>query len=314
MRWKKHQPGGMPPLNWLRAFEAVARHSSFKLAAEELNVTSAAISQQVRSLEEFYDVKLFVRLTRALELTRLGKLAAPLMSKALESFKEACDVIKNDVHREWLTLTAPFTFCMKWLMPQLERFNEQYPNIEIRINATDDLLDLNQGEADIGIRYGDGNYPNLDVENLMTGSYCLVASPDLFEKSESIKNVSELAQYAFLHTDWRGSSNFVPNWDMWLKAAGIPTNVAKKGRGHKFSNEMMTINAAVSGLGVALVSYANAIDDLKSGKLLKLFEDVQFRSSNFDYYIVRPSSGDSSSVAAILHAWLCKQAKEEKYI
>ncbi len=298
----------MPPLNWMRAFEAAARHSSFKLAADELNVTPAAISQQVRSLEGFYDVKLFVRQTRALELTRIGKLAAPLMSEALDNFAEACFVIKNDIQRDWLTLTAPFTFSMKWLMPQLEKFNEEYPQIEIRINATDDLIDLAHGEADIGIRYGDGNYPDLDVQKLMDGAYHVVASPDFLQKHGGLKRPAELLNHTLLHTDWRGSPDFVPNWEMLLKSAGVPVSDLAASKAHKFSNEMMSIDAAVTGLGIALVSHANVKDELKSGRLVKVFEDSTLNAKKFDYYIVRAKDAAGSKSAAILHAWLCDNA------
>lgn len=308
MRLQQKPRGSLPPLTWLRAFEAAARHSSFKLAAEELNVTPAAISQQVRSLEEFYDIKLFVRQTRALELTRVGALSAPLMSRALDLFSEACDVIRDDMQRDWLTLTAPFTFCIKWLMPQLERFNEAYPAIEIRLSATDELVDLNQGEADIGIRYGDGDYPDLDTQKLICGDYDVVASPEVLSRNGGIDDVAGLLGQTLLHTDWRGRPDVVPSWEMWLKSSGVNFTEPISSKGHKFSNEMMSIDAAVAGLGIALVSNANAHEDLKAERLVRVFDDAHLPTSRFDYYIVRPGTGNSSRSAAILHDWLCREA------
>lgn len=299
----------MPPLNWLRAFEAAARYASFKHAAEELNVTPAAISQQIRSLEEFYDVRLFHRKTRALELTRIGKMAAPLMSKALDSFTEACTLIRDDTHRDWLTLTAPFTFCMKWLMPRLEQFNEEYPKVEIRINATDELIDLNQGDADIGIRYGNGDYPGMEVYQLMSGTYRVVANPDFVENNNGLRCVSEIKELPLLHTDWRGSPNFVPSWEMWLKSAKISVADLSTSKGHKFSNEMMTIDAAVSGMGIALVSHANCENDLNEGRLVEVFEDVDFSANQFAYYIVKRKFGASSHNTEVLCDWLRKIAQ-----
>lgn len=301
----------MPPLNWLRAFESAARHSSFKDAADELNVTPAAISQHIKSLEDFYDVNLFIRKTRALELTRIGKLSAPLMSKALENFNHACAIIRDDPERDWLTITAPFTFCMKWLMPRLEEFNEEYPKIEIRINATDELIDLNQGEADIGIRYGNGEYPGMKVEPLMRGTYHVVASPDFVERNDGLTDLAKLKNLPLLHTDWRGSPNFVPSWEMWLKSAGLlPTDYALTG-GRKFSNEMMTIDAAISGLGLALVSQANSQGDLNIGRLIEVFEDVSLSSGRSEYYMVKPLSVAPSHHTELLYSWLCENAQAE---
>lgn len=310
MRSRRLQPGPMPPLTWLRAFEAAARHASFKLAAEELCVTPTAISQHIRSLEAFYSVKLFTRQTRAVELTRLGKLAAIPVSEAIEKFADACDILGSDTDREWVTVTAPFTFCMKWLMPHLERFNQDFPGLEIRINATDDVIDLNQGDADIGIRYGSGSYPDLESQKLIDDVYCVVASPDLFRDDERPTLPSALSQYRLLHTDWQGSSEYVPNWDMWLLAAGVSATSLDSLSKHTFSNEMMTIRAAASGLGIALVSHANAIKDLNAGRLIRVLEHTP-NIGRFDYYIVRPKSGYGSHSATTLHAWLLETAQQE---
>ncbi|WP_165390160.1 LysR substrate-binding domain-containing protein [Thalassococcus sp. S3] len=291
----------------MKAFEAAARHSSFKKAAEELHVTPAAVSQHVKSLEDYYDVKLFVRQARSLKLTRIGKLAAPLMSNALEKFTEACDVIKGDTGRNWLTLTAPLSFCMKWLVPRLETFNEQHPKLEIRLNATDELVDLCQGQADIGIRYGNGDYPDLEVVPLIDGVYHIVASPDLLERHGGLNDLSELDKYPLLHTDWRGSPDLVPGWDMLVKAAGVNSKAIDLQKGHKFSNEMMAIDAAVSGLGVALVSEANSDAELQSGRLVKVLDHHSFRNSGFQYHLVRSKTNKVSSSADLLYHWLSDQ-------
>ncbi|WP_299704758.1 LysR substrate-binding domain-containing protein [uncultured Tateyamaria sp.] len=297
----------LPPLNWLKAFEAAARHSSFKKAADELNVTPAAVSQHVKSLEDYYDIKLFVRQTRSLKLTRVGKLAAPLMSKALEKFTEACDVIKGDMGRNWLTITAPLSFCMKWLVPRLETFNEKYPKLEIRLNATDELVDICQGQADIGIRYGNGDYPDLEVRTLIDGVYHIVASPELLERHGGLNDFSELDKFPLLHTDWRGSPDLVPGWDMLAKAAGVTNKKIDLHKGHKFSNEMMSIDAAVSGLGIALVSQANSDAELQAGRLVKALDNHSFRNSGFQYHLVRAKSSKSSGSADLLYNWLSEQ-------
>ena len=305
MRDQRRSPFSLPPLNWLRAFEAAARHSSFKKAAEELNVTPAAISQHVKALEEYYGVKLFTRKTRSMKLTRIGELSSPFMSSALKNFSEACDIIKNDMDREWIVITAPLSFCMKWLVPRLELFNEIYPDIEVRIDATDNLLDLNQGQADIGVRYGDGDYPDLRVSKLVNDSYCAIASPALLERHGGLESISQISNYRLLHTDWRGSQDLVPSWEMWFRAAGV--GHLETGKGHKFSNEMMAIDAAVSELGIALVSRVNAEADLAAGNVVTVLDNIRMSDRDFQYYLVRPQSEDVSKAAESLFSWLCKQ-------
>jgi len=303
---KKRPTSPIPPLNWLRAFEAAARHASFKMAAQELNVTPAAISQQIKLLEDYFDIKLFERRARSLALTRIGSLSAPLLSKALIDISRACEVIGHDTRRDWLVVTAPLSFCMKWLVPRLERFQERHPDIEVRIDATDELLDLRHGQADIGIRYGKGNYPGLHVTPLIGGAYHAVVSPRLLQKRGGLEDISQLSNFALVHTDWRGSRDAVPSWGMWLQAAGIRHPHAEKG--HLFSNEMMAIEAAISELGIALVSRANVEEDLAAGRLVSVLDNHRMKQADFRYFLVRGQVSNDPVNVDILHAWICAEA------
>ena len=302
MHTKRRSRRSTPPLTWLRSFETAARHCSFKKAADELNVTPSAISQQIRQLEEYYDIRLFVRRPRSLELTRVGGLAAPLLQRGLESITEACNAIESDRNKEVLVVTVPPSFCAKWLIPRLGRFHDRHPHIEVRIDARDDLVDLNTGWADVGVRYGDGNYPDLHVEPLIRDVYCPVCSPKLLERTGGLDHLSQITQYRLLHVDWPPLSWEAPSWDMWLKATN--TSHPDLEKGHRFSNEMMALDAAISGIGVALTSRANAAIALADGRLVKVLENIQPIKAQFQYYLVRSKTDSPPQSIARFCAWL----------
>ena len=298
-----------PPLTWLRSFEAAARHLSFKKAAGELNVTPAAVSQQVRQLEDHYDVRLFVRQSRSIELTRVGSLAAPLIQLGFESISEACDAIHGQRDNDAIVVTVPPSFCAKWLIPRLERFRERHPHVDIRIDARDELVNFEFGWADVGVRYGDGNYPNLHVEPLIADFYCPVCSPRLLEKNGGLDQLSQLSRFRLLHVDWPPRTWKVPSWARWLKAAGVAHGDAE--RGHRFANEMLAQDAAVFGLGIALVSHANVWIDISRGRLVRVLEHIQPFSRSHDYHIVRAKTTRVSESVTLFCEWLRRESDRQ---
>src|SRR5437660_5416587 len=157
----------LPPLSALRAFEAAARHMSFSKAAEELHVTPAAISHQIHALEEDLGVKLFHRQSRAVELTASAKLLLPGLSDAFTGIQAAVRRLRAHNDTGTLTVTASPSIAAKWLVLRLHQFQEQYPDIDVRLSATDEIVDLARGDFDIAIRYGTGRYPGLAVELLL---------------------------------------------------------------------------------------------------------------------------------------------------
>ena len=171
----------LPPLNALRAFEAAARHMSFSKAAEELNVTPAAISQQIRALEDIVGVKLFRRLTRALLLTDAGRAALPAMTEGLDLLAEGYQDMRRQEEAGVLTISVAPSLAAKWLVPRLEGFRALHPQFDIRIDATDRLADFERGDVDVALRYGDGKYDGMDVRCLMSELSTPVCSPALLE-------------------------------------------------------------------------------------------------------------------------------------
>ncbi|MBX4893612.1 MULTISPECIES: transcriptional regulator GcvA [Rhizobium] len=305
-------PRGIPPLNWLRAFETVSRHMSFKKAAEELNVTPAAISQQVRQLEDYFEIRLFDRNPRALALTRVGELAVPLLAAGMNNISGACDAMQNARPKDYIVVTAPPSFSMKWLVPRLEDFRQAHPEVEVRIDARDDLVDLKKGSADVGIRYGTGKYSDLQVEKLFQDVYFPVSSAKLFQTNGRALKLADLKHHRLLHVDWPALASAAPNWQMWLKAANISHPDAFQG--HRFPSEMMALDAAISGFGIALVSSKIAAIDIEAGRLVRLFSDQAPIQTGFQYYFVRLNDTKPRKEVATFCNWLrANSAAENRF-
>lgn len=211
----------LPPLNALRAFEAAARHMSFSKAADELNVTPAAISQQIRALEDIVGVKLFRRLTRALLLTDAGRVALPALTAGLDLLAEGYSDMRRQEDAGALTISVAPSLAAKWLVPRLEGFRALHPQFDIRIDATDRLADFQRGDVDVALRYGDGQYDGMEVRCLMSELSAPVCSPALLEGAHPLRKPTDLRHHTLLHSQWRMQHAFAPNWRMWLKASGL---------------------------------------------------------------------------------------------
>jgi LysR family glycine cleavage system transcriptional activator len=176
----------LPPLSALRAFEAAARHMSFSKAADELHVTPAAISHQIHSLEEDLGVRLFYRMNRSIELTASARVLLPGLSEAFAEIQSSVRRLRAHNDTGTLTVTASPSFAAKWLVLRLHRFQEQCAEVDVRISASDDLVDLTKGDFDIAIRYGRGKYPGLHVELLFTNEVFPACSPQLLAAGPTI--------------------------------------------------------------------------------------------------------------------------------
>ena len=287
----------LPPLNALRAFEAAARLLSFTRAADELAVTQAAISHQVKSLEEWLGVLLFQRLPRRLALTDSGR-------ELLETIRDAFDRIEVGVARARrndgggpLTVTVVPSFAAKWLVPRLGRFQAQHPDIEVRIAADTRLTRFDDG-VDVAIRAGRGHWPDLVCERLMSEELYPVCSPRLLAGPVRLVEPDDLRHHTLLHDD------FEHDWRMWLQAAGV-SGVDWR-RGPRFSDSSMVVQAAVEGQGIALARSALAQEDLKAGRLVRPFRiDL---ASDLAYYIVCPPSHIGRQKVRAFRDWLMKEA------
>jgi len=299
----------LPPLNALRAFEAAGRHLSFRKAAEELNVTPAAISHQVKALEAFCGAPLFRRLTRALLLTDTGQVALPLLAEGFDRLAEAAAGMQSQEDGPLLTVSVTPSFAAKWLVPRLDRFRAAYPDFDIRVDATDRLIDFARDTADVAIRYGLGEYPGLRADCLMSEVSAPVCSPRLLEGPHPLCAPADLRHHTLLHVDWTVEDEATPSWRMWLLAAGAHGIDAT--RGPRFNQESMVVQAAIEGHGVALGSNVLVDDDVAAGRLVRPFDLSLSDPLDFSYYVVCPEEAVDRPKVAAFRSWVIAEAKRQ---
>jgi LysR family glycine cleavage system transcriptional activator len=287
----------LPSLNGLRAFEAAARHLSFTNAATELNVTQTAISHQIRRLEEELGVRLFIRQNRALALTPEAAQYLPGVRAAFNDLRFATDRLLRTDNENVLTVSTLASLAAKWLLPRLPAFQEAHPGIDVRITTSTALVDFKSGNVDAAIRYGRGHWPGLRADWLMADELFPVCSPALIAGNRPLRCPEDLAQQTLLHT----SAGYNDDWRLWLTAAGLPPNISTH-PGLTFDLILVTVQAAIDGLGVAMgrTSYVEA--DIAKGRLLVPFKITLPADAGF--YLVSPEArADSPKLSAFRH-WL----------
>ncbi|MFZ5789102.1 MAG: transcriptional regulator GcvA [Pseudomonadota bacterium] len=298
----------LPSLNALRAFWAAARHGSLVQAAGELHVTAAAVSQQVRQLEDVLGVPLFERTKKGLVLTQGGSRILPGINDAFAQLHESLALLDSDQEEESLTLSVAPSFATKWLMPRLSRFFIRHPGIEINVKASADLADFERDRVDLAIRYGRGVYPGLATELLIRDSVFPVCSPELRARHDS--GDSDLRVFlravTLLHDDSSDQHKAFPGWKMWLKAAGIEEVDWRKGP--HFDHSSLAIEAAAAGLGVALASPSLVGPDIEAGKLVRLSSKTM--GIDFAYFLVYPPMKASLPKVQALRDWLLDELRK----
>jgi LysR family glycine cleavage system transcriptional activator len=293
----------LPPLNALRAFESAARHLNFSRAADELSVTPGAVSQQIQNLEDYVGASLFKRTSRGLLLTDSAQTALPALREAFDRLAEAASLLTAAVDGRRLTLTAPPSFAAKWLMPRLGGFEAAYPQVDVWLSADMALVDFASTDVDLAIRYGPGPYPGLEAVRLMGESVLPVMSPELFA-ANPVATPADLAGHVLLHDGSPVADESCPDWVMWLAARGVRGFDA--GRGPRFNQSSMVIEAAVAGRGVALAKRALAQDDLDAGRLVVPMPINTL--VDFAYYAVHPKAkGRLPQVKAFVN-WIRAEA------
>lgn len=288
----------LPNLNALRAFESAGRNLSFTRAAEELNVTQAAISHQIKTLEQQLGFRLFRRIHRGLRLTEAGQAYLPEVRQAFERLEVATERLVTNDATGVLTVSVLPSFAAKWLVPRLMQFQAKHPDIDVRVSAVDRAIDFEQEDIDLGIRFGRGDYRGLKAVPLMAEFVTPVCSPELAAKGAGLRHPEDLQNFTLLHDDMH------LNWAEWLKAAGVSGIDAS--RGPFFSDSAMLVNAAVEGLGVALGRSALAAGDLEAGRLIRPFE--LSLPTAFGYYIVYPERRADRPKIAAFRDWLLEEA------
>lgn len=300
-------PKRLPPLNALKAFEAAGRHLSFSRAAEELHVTPAAVGHQIKALEEYLGVELFIRRNRSIELSEAGQSLFPGISDGFQRLLIAVDVFHRQHADQPLVISIVPAFGGKWLLKRLDRFRDLHPDICIRIEATERVADFSRDQVDIAIRYGNGNYPGLRVDSLLAEEVYPVCSPSLVEGEHPLREPKDLQYHLLLNRDWDPNYPTWPDWEMWLKAAGLgdlPVNYGPQVGG---SSDSLLIEEAIAGRGVALASSILVADDLAAGRLIRPF-DVSF-PIQFGYWLVCPETTADNPKTRTFREWLLSEVK-----
>jgi LysR family glycine cleavage system transcriptional activator len=286
------------PVGPLRAFDVAARNLNLSAAAEEMNVTHAAVSRQVKQLEERLGVKLFERLPRGLKLTAHGALLAEGTREAFDRLACALEDVSIPAVRRKLTISTFASLSARWLMPRLQSFAALFPEADLQVVTTTQLVDFARDDVDIGIRFGTGRYPGLHVMPLFKPREIVVASPALLKKGPPIKAFTDLKHYTLLH------DNSHRSWIRWLDAAGVKGVNPRRGIICGDRNSML--QAALEGQGVAIASEVFAANDLANGRLVKVFG--QEVASEFAIYAVcLPRRLNDPLVAGALE-WLAREA------
>jgi LysR family transcriptional regulator, glycine cleavage system transcriptional activator len=256
----------LPPLAALRAFEAAARHLSFRRAADELAVTPTAISHQIRLLEETLKMSLFVRHVRGVTLTEAGFTLYPTLRNGFDAFELTIAELSPPNQRKAVTLTATTLFTACRLMPALGTFRARHPEFNLRLHASDELVDLTAGVADIAVRYGAGPFARLMAEPLFSERFGVLCSPQL-----DLSHPDDLKQTTLLHTEWK-RRDMAPDWRRWANLAGI-TDLAID-NGPRFTDDRHSLQATIAGHGAAIGSLVLASPEITAGFLVHPFGPV----------------------------------------
>ena len=290
----------IPPLRALRAFEAAARHMSFTEAGQELHLTQAAISHQIKTLEEKLGLKLFRRFNRALELTEAGQMYLPGVRDALTRLAQSTDRLVSQLGHGVLTVSVLPSFASKWLVPRLWRFHDLHPEIDVRVSAFEWLVDFEKDGIDLAIRYGAGNWGGVRADSLLNEDIFPVCSPLLLQGAHPLREPGDLRFHTLLHDDFSRE-----DWKLWLLAADV--DGIDPSRGLSFSHTSMMLEAALSGHGVALGRTPLVQDDLINGRLVKPFE--LSLPGDYAYYVVSPEESVDLPKVKAFREWLVMEAQ-----
>jgi LysR family glycine cleavage system transcriptional activator len=296
----------MYPLNALRAFEASARQLSFVRASEELSVTPAAVSHQVKGLEEYLGQPLFRRLPRGLLLTESGQLLLSELSDVFLRLDKAMERVIESDSRGTITLSVAPTFAVMWLIPRLQKFYTLNPDIDVRISTSLGLVDFQRDDYDAAIRLGSGEWFGLEAIKLFDESVTPMCSPRLLEGPDPLMTPDDLSKHVLLHNHSMDYDPDAPTWAAWLEAAGASGVDAS--RGTHFSLPDHGLQASIDGAGVVLGWRFLAAKDIEAGRVVEPFDLALPLGSSF--YLVYPEAHSLRPNIVAFRDWLVQEVRE----
>ena len=291
----------IPPLNSLRAFESAARQLSFTKAADELFVTQAAVSHQIKSLENYLSIKLFHRKNRSLLLTEEGQSYFHDLRNIFVDIQDATQRLVAMGAKGAITIATPPSFASQWLVPRLHKFSAMHNDIDVRIKAVDADDGFLDDSVDIAVFYGKGNWPSYYCTKLLSEFLTPMCSPLLLETSKPLMSLNDLSKHTLLHDNTRAA------WKNWLKSFGVKhVNV---NQGPIFSHTMLVLQSACIGQGIALSDKVLAKPEIDSGRLICPFDESV--ESKLSYYIVCKESQSEQSKIKVFSEWMLAQVNDD---
>lgn len=306
----------LPPLTALRAFEAAARHGSFVRAAAELNVTPGAISQHVKTLERQTGLALFLRQARGVRLTEAGRAYLPGIAEGFDRLaratQQAADGAAGRILAGRLSVTVLPSFAAGWLVRRLPAFRTRHPEIDLLIRSERQTIDLHREDADLAIRYGLGDFPNLEATPLLREEIFPVCAPALLNADLPLRNPGDLAAHDLLHDAGALGNEPWIRWQPWLDSWGLDElalSDAARRPGLHFTDSVQLYQAALLGQGVALGRSVLIGDELAAGRLVRPFAVAH--PSSYAYYAVTTKPARANPRVAAFIAWLVAETRAE---
>ena len=298
----------LPPLNALKAFEVAGRHMSFSRAAEELHVTPAAISHQIKALETNLGVKLFRRLNRSLQLTEAGQACLPGLRSAFETMASAVGRVRDKEDWNVLTISAPPAFGARWLVPRIVDFRTANPQIQVRIDPAIRSMDPVRDSVDVAIEFSQGHYSGRSVQRsaqrLFGQDVFPVCSPELLDGKNPLTTPDDLRGHTLIHFDAPMDDPGWPNWETWLRANNVDRLDPNKGP--HFTSPNFTTQALLAGHGVALMAELVVESELATGTLVKPF-DISY-PGDLSYWALATSVDSEDDPVTLFWNWLTREA------
>jgi LysR family transcriptional regulator, glycine cleavage system transcriptional activator len=296
-----------PGLRSLRAFDAAAQHLNFTRAAADMGVTPAAISNQIKELEDQLRVTLFQRTSRSMRLTKQGEVLAQAAHESIEVLTRALHRIRRLENRNQLRVSSTPSIAAKWLVPRLDRFLAAFPGSDVRVDVSSMLVDFDRDDVDVAIRFGAGKYVGLRSDPLFQDTLSPVCSPRLLSKDRPLRTPKDLLKHTLIHLDWEAQEETWPNWRMWMQAAGIKDFDDRSGL--HFGQTSLTIQAAIDGHGVALGDSTLVADDIAAGRLVKPFELSLKAPASFGYHVISRADSNEQPMVSAFRDWVLAEAK-----
>lgn len=297
----------LPPLPAVRAFEAAARLGGFQSAGEELNVSAGAVAHQVKQLEAWLGVTLFQRLARGVALTPAGRQYAEALRPLLSGLEDVSEALKRQGDDRVVTVTSVPSLVARWLMPRLGRLRELHPEIELRVLASLHTVDFLRDGVDVAIRLGTGPYPGLKADLLMEEWFSAVCSPAFRDAAPNLREPADLLRYPLLHDELEMRIPNEVNWARWLRACGVTYT---GGTRPSFSHTYLTLEAAANGQGIAIAAEAFIAEDLRLGRLVRLFP--QRVLGPYRFHLLRPPEAEARPPVQAFCAWIKAEAEGDE--